>query len=592
MLFICVQTVWSQENLTFHQYEDFQYIMKVDVNSNVVKPTLDNELLPWLPKNFFGWQVKDNNHLGLFFQNPPNFKRDEINFFDQVVLAFVKYDRKAWDFVVESADFNAQNNVLTLIYQEKPLDGNLAFAQTSCKLVAIDHGRGIEKVGVRNVKFEILKRSSSNPNQLIPLEDDLIPFPITQTSEQYLNQYGEKSNKWEDLIHDVSSGSSTSSIAVSEPVEEISGDPVGRGDAKIVKNSNPDLVKLQNQLENFQQTEASIQKRREEFKKKIQEAELNYNKAKAMQETLEMEQDEISGKIENAKSELEDYQSDQDAILAKKREIQEQLKAAEELMDSAMQLESATIKEEQELQKQKEKAESRINQIQLGTSTKLTKEEAEAKRQLEEAEAKKQEMLRQKREQYMKKYSEERKEVLKKEAISPENFSARDIGNNPGVAETRVDNNPKVMNSSSLAELEEEKGTSLRYMKINGYKIRDRHNFEGDSFMILRNKIEFEMYMEKLPEQGATPILNGDFVKYFAVLVVKSGRKKFDFRTQKVRYDEETNELSLSYSSKVSIDNLKEDVFTPYLILIDKKNTNKISIIENGRKIYDLPTRR
>lgn len=591
MLFICVQTVWSQENLTFHQYEDFQYIMKVDVNNNTVKPTLDNELLPWLPKNFFGWQVKDNNHLGLFFQSPPNAGRIDLNFFDQIVLAFVKYDRKAWDFAIESVDFNAQNNVLTLIYQEKPLDGNLAFAQTSCKLVAIDQGRGIEKIGVRNVKFEVLRRSASNPNQLIPLEDDLIAFPVTHTAEQYLSQYEKKTNKLEDLVHDGTSGSAK--IASAEPQkEEISGDPIGRGDAKMVNTSNPDLEKLQNQLENFQQSEASIREKREKFRKEIQEAELNYNKVKAMQETLEIEKDEINGKIQSTKSELKDYQSDQDALLAKQIEIKEKLKAAEELMDSALQLESATIKEEQELKRQKEKAENKINEMQLGSSSKLTEEEAAAKKQLEEAEARKQEMLRQKREQYMKKYSEERKEVLNKKAISPDNFSARDIGNNPGVAETRVDNNPKVMNSSNLANLEEEKGTSLRYMKINGYKIRDRHNFEGDSFMILRNKIEFEMYMEKLPEHGATPILNGDFVKYFAVLVVKSGKKKFDFRTQKVRYDEETNELSLSYSSKVSIDNLKEEVFTPYLILIDKKNTNKIKIIENGRKIYDLPTRR
>lgn len=587
MLFICVQTAWSQEKLTFTQYDDLQYAMKVDVKHNALKRTLDSELPPWLPKNYFGWQVKDNNHLGLFFQASPTSELREFNSFDQLAIAFVRYDKTAWDFQVESVIFNSSKNTLSIIYKESPLDGNLAFSQTSCKLVIIDQGRGIEKVGIRNVKFEVLRRSNTNPNQLIPLEDSLLPFPRTHTAEQYVYQSG-RSQPLIDIIQDGSYSTGLANTQIRQQPESIPAkpSPSARG------SENAAFKQANEQLESFRQKEKDLQTRKEELKKVLEEAEDQTTKMKVLLETIDMELDENQGKIKDAKSELEEYQSSQNDILARKAKAQKELEKAERAMDSALIAESKAVQKELEIQKQKQSAESKLHQMRNGNA--LSPSELAAKKKLEKEEEDKQELLKQKMTQYMENYAEKRTQILDENPITPSNFDTRNIGTTSGVAETRKDISPSRLGSTNTADLEMkgiEEGMSLKHIEIGGYKLRDRHNFEEDTYRILRSKIEFEMYLEKLPGQGALPILNTDFNRYYVLLIVKGGKKKFDFRTQRVRYYENKQNLNLAYSSKVSLDNLKEEVFTPYIVYIEKKETSRISLIENGKKIYDIPTR-
>lgn len=159
LLGLMVVQAFAQQKLEFRQEKNYHYMMRVDVEANKLVRSADERLVPWLPRNQFGWHIQDQNYFNLFFD-----RRDggrplpNIDFLDQVVLAIVKYDIHPWELNVEAVNYNPRKHHIHLVFTGQPLYHRSVAKQTTTLLVFIKQNKKIQKNGSRSLTFSAEQR--------------------------------------------------------------------------------------------------------------------------------------------------------------------------------------------------------------------------------------------------------------------------------------------------------------------------------------------------------------------------------------------------------------------------------------------------
>ena len=123
------------------------------------------------------------------------------------------------------------------------------------------------------------------------------------------------------------------------------------------------------------------------------------------------------------------------------------------------------------------------------------------------------------------------------------------------------------------------------FFEPQGYMVKKSVRLEPANYLLIENIYEWEIYLKSVPPgmTPITPISEADFLKYYAVAIIKNEKRYWEMKT--LRFDVNGKEAHLYYKADVTLNNMNWTATVAHIIMVERGKYDTINLYENDRRV-------
>jgi hypothetical protein len=124
-----------------------------------------------------------------------------------------------------------------------------------------------------------------------------------------------------------------------------------------------------------------------------------------------------------------------------------------------------------------------------------------------------------------------------------------------------------------------------KFLEPQGYMVKKTIRLEPTNYLLIENIYEWDIYLKSVPPgmTPITPITAEDFLKYYAVAIIKYEKRYWEMKT--TGFEVVGKEANLNYKADVTLNNMNWTATVAHIILVERGDYDTINLYENNRRV-------
>lgn len=129
------------------------------------------------------------------------------------------------------------------------------------------------------------------------------------------------------------------------------------------------------------------------------------------------------------------------------------------------------------------------------------------------------------------------------------------------------------------------------FFEPQGYMVKKSVRLEPSNYLLIENIYEWDIYLKSVPPgmTPITPITADDFLKYYAVAIIKHEKRYWEMST--ISFETLGDEAKLDYGANITLNNMNWTATVAHIIMVERGQYDTINLYENDRRVGILSVR-